>query len=431
MKRRLILILPLATVGFVLAVSLLLNTIPVWASGLNDISDLSRTTLRFGNSNGSSEEKAQYRESTQIRQALRAAPISDRERVLARISRQTKWGTPERAVAYYISAWYGVNYQQCRDYLMNVTFWDYRFSVDQEKSRQSPFAWDNGVGGVDLMFQLYKHNQDFKLLHDILLENGDAGMHEILDTLKFEAFQKHPRGVIHAAALSDEGRMSVTQMIIDPYNLIWNGGALPNDDAIPTGHDKEQFLSYCRKVANDPNDPLRNTAKRLLSDTSGRTIIPPMANVLGIRLGQDTEAAIEKRFGHGARGWDPYESGPKWRIGDTGWTVFLFSETVGHRLVVVDLVMQIEDISKHGFPKAPASIVKHGFLADIPLSANPETIIRIFKSKGFHVIRRGNSVWINTIGYIGYNKEPVFTRWSINLEFEKDKLIRLSADCSQ
>lgn len=230
-------------------------------SSLNDLSDLAKLEKMCVNAPPTSEyrspEKQIRQEFALIKKGLSGTTVADRPAKLSELAKNTKWGTPERAAAYYVCAWYGVDYQSSRDYLLNSVLWLDRGYY--KSSNLHPYAWID-MGPV-LLYKLYEHNLDFHLLHDLMLGREDAAVAEALTACKIDAFWKHPRGVLHMAEISPEGHEYVVHALRkrtgDPNLDCWF------DD------DKERgsvFADYVSRVAADTKDPLQPLAKGLLRD---------------------------------------------------------------------------------------------------------------------------------------------------------------------
>ncbi|MHB1457740.1 MAG: hypothetical protein ACYC0V_12600 [Armatimonadota bacterium] len=226
-------------------------------ASLSTLSDLPRIEKDcIAVADNANETKSVKKELILIRKSLKAAPAHDRSLVLRRLCNKTKWGTPERMVAYYVSAWYGVNYTRCRDYLFNYAFHNY---TSFEKPEHYDLMWE---AKFDLLYQLYEHNHDFKLLHDLFIAHTGEHMGEMLWDMRVDAITNHPRGVLHVAAISNEGQKTLIEELIDSYEID------PSASYKEINY-RELFLIYCRRVAEDSNDPLREIAKRILRGTKG------------------------------------------------------------------------------------------------------------------------------------------------------------------
>lgn len=208
------------------------------------------------------------KESDSIRQELKllhdklaATPVESRADVLNDAAAQTKWGTWQRYVVYYVCAWYGVNYTATKSYLTHAAFW-WEWQIGPESSH--PFSFDDV--SVDLLYYLYEHNHDFQILHDILTTQSDAGTEEVIVCFTEEAIGKHPRGVLHVAELSAKGRDLVCKLLHVP----------PQDDDNPVsmlyGRESScrEFRACVRRVARDPKDPLSKLAADLLKPAPKR-----------------------------------------------------------------------------------------------------------------------------------------------------------------
>lgn len=207
---------------------------------------------RFGNwpyNHGTDEQTAAIRkEIALIKKALAGVPESQRVSVLTELGKQTKWGTPERAVAYLVSAWYGANYERCRDYLLNSFFWGAK--------QPYPFIWAEDT--VGMLYWVYEKNHDFKLLHDLLTGNSDGAGATALIGLALDAIKNHPRGVLHVADISGKGRKVALSALSQHPNWFFRKGDEEN---------KRIFRAYTTRVAADSKDPLYKTAKSLLEES--------------------------------------------------------------------------------------------------------------------------------------------------------------------
>ncbi len=196
-----------------------------------------------------------------LRDNLAEVPVRERANVLNGLSGETKWGTSQRFIAYYVCAWYGVNYHKVRNYLTHAAFW-WEWRIGPESDR--PFSFDDV--SIDLLYALYEHNHDFKILHDILTTRSDAGTSELIVGLTEEAVAKHPRGVLHVAELSTKGHNLVSKLL----------HLSPQDENNPlyilygTEDSLKAFRTYVARVANDPKDPLSALARELLKKPTAR-----------------------------------------------------------------------------------------------------------------------------------------------------------------
>lgn len=196
-----------------------------------------------------------------LQHELVQAPTSERVALLKKLSEQTKWGTYQRFIAYYVCAWYGINYTRTRNYLIHTAFW-WEWHIGPES--QHPFSFDDV--SVDLLYALYEHNHDFRILHDILTTKSDAGTAELIVGFTEDAIAKHPRGVLHVAGMSAKGRDLAYKLLhLSPRNenhplYILYG----TEDSLKT------FRIYVTRVANDSKDPLNSLAKDLLKKPTRR-----------------------------------------------------------------------------------------------------------------------------------------------------------------
>jgi hypothetical protein len=221
---------------------------------LSDLGDFNtiENLMPFGKDAKPSQEQLYLRS---VRDELTQTPVGERRKVLNMLSDQTKWGTSQRFIAYYVCAWYGVNYDRTRDYLLHSAFW-WEWRIGPQARR--PFSFDDV--SIDLLYALYEHNHDFKILHDILTTKSDAGTGELLVGLTENAVAKHPRGVLHVAEMSDKGRNLACKLL----------HLSPHDENHPlyilydTEESLKAFRIYVIRVAKDPKDPLSALAKKLL-----------------------------------------------------------------------------------------------------------------------------------------------------------------------
>lgn len=191
---------------------------------------------------------------------LKEIPVSKRGATLKYLAEQTKWGTTERYAAYYTCAWYGVNSVRCREYLTNATFWWERgFAKDYDNYEEYPAGF--GDLGVDFLYKLYEHNHDFKLLHDIVTTQSDAGVAESIAFHTYRALFDHPRGILHIAEISDDGREFVISLLKYPPGDVSNPIAYMADSEDSIGF----FRTYLQRVSKDRSDPLCKLAKDILT----------------------------------------------------------------------------------------------------------------------------------------------------------------------
>ena len=229
------------------------------SSSLSDLQQFStiENAMPFGDSSEPGEIQSYLRS---IQAKLAKTPVSERAETLKDVSDQTKWGTYQRFVAYYVCAWYGVNYNRTRDYLIHTAFW-WEWGIGPQSQR--PFSFDDVC--IYMLYVLYEHNHDFKILHDILTTKSDAGTSQLIVCFTERAIAKHPRGVLHVAEMSEKGR-----------DLAWKLLHLsPDDENHPlyilyyTEESLKTFRIYVTRVANDPEDPLCALAKGLLKKPAG------------------------------------------------------------------------------------------------------------------------------------------------------------------
>jgi hypothetical protein len=234
---------------------------PPPSPNLSDLKDLSKIEkmIPLGDNKYSSEIRREFKS---LREALTKTPVAQRPDALNKLAQQTKWGTSQRFIVYYVCAWYGVNYVSTRDSLTHAAFW-WEWYIGRPED-QHPFSFDDV--SVDLLYALYEHNHDFKILHDILTTQSDAGTAELIIGFTDDAIVKHPRGVLHVAGMSAKGRSLA-------YDLLHLS---PRDENHPlyilygTEDSLKKFRAYVTRVANDPKDPLNPVAKDLLKKRRGR-----------------------------------------------------------------------------------------------------------------------------------------------------------------
>lgn len=196
-----------------------------------------------------------------LRDELAKAPVEKRAGLLDKLAQQTKWGTHQRFISYYVCAWHHINYNRTRDYLIHCAFW-WEWKIDLESA--PPFSFQDV--SVDLLYALYERNHDFQILHDILTTASDAGTAELIVGLTEDATEKHPRGVLHVAEMSKKGRILACQLLHLP----------PSDRDHPlhilygTESALKTFRVYVTRVASDPKDPLCLLAKGLLKKRARR-----------------------------------------------------------------------------------------------------------------------------------------------------------------
>ncbi len=222
-----------------------------------DLSDLGGLTtieklMRFDSKGKTWPEQLYF---VSLRDKIKQAPVNKRADVLNTLAKQTKWGTYQRFIAYYVCAWYGVSYIVSRNYLIHAAFW-WEWKIGS--STEEPFCFQDL--SIDFLYALYEHNHDFQILHDILTTKGDAAIGEIIVCLTQDAIVKHPRGVLHIADISAKGYDIVYKLLHLP----------PCDENNPifilcsTEDSLKAFSNYITRVANDKKDPLSSLAKDLL-----------------------------------------------------------------------------------------------------------------------------------------------------------------------
>jgi hypothetical protein len=199
---------------------------------------------------------AGQRELALIGKMIDSTPRSRRAEALGRMARATKWGSPERAAAYCVCAWYGVNYARSRDYLLNVLFWSgigHRFSSYPQAVNEDT---------VDILYHIYERNHDFVLLHELLVHGGDGAVGEVLDVLRVDALRDHPRGVLHSAAISQSGFNLALSVLMNQF--------IADVDREELDRVRRVFNVYIRRVAADRQDTLNTIARKLLRKSSRR-----------------------------------------------------------------------------------------------------------------------------------------------------------------
>lgn len=131
-----------------------------------------------------------------ISSELSSARPSERAGVLRRLVRKTDWGSEERAAACYASAWNGVDYPRCRDYIVHVAYW-YRWG--NRRNQGHPFGW--GSSAADMVYQLYRHNHDGVLLKWIIIDSNLDGANGYRQQERIlEICERYPRGLLRLAA---------------------------------------------------------------------------------------------------------------------------------------------------------------------------------------------------------------------------------------
>ncbi|MBI3948048.1 MAG: hypothetical protein HY321_19180 [Armatimonadetes bacterium] len=197
------------------------------------------------------ERAAARRMFGRIRSDFSGAGLADRRRMLRTMLAQSKWGSGERAAACAVSVWYGVEYKRCRDYLLNVFFRLEKYGGRLQHRMPPPYGFDEET--VDFLYDLYRNNHDFWLLHQMFTLSSDGAGAAVLSSTRVDAMRKHPRGVLRAAALSEKGLEAVRYW---GFGFVrWQEGG----DSPPT-----EFRAYVRRVAGDSKDPLRGIAERLM-----------------------------------------------------------------------------------------------------------------------------------------------------------------------
>ena len=228
------------------------------APALANLKDLSQIEKRLAAAYSAQHLPATKRQLAVIRKELEGAPVKERATVLRRLAEATKWGTPERAAAYYVCAWYGVKYERCRDYLLNCFFWIERGFYRRYGKQPPPFCWAEDT--VPLLYELYEHNHDFRLLHELVTGHSDGCGAEALHRLRIDSLTNHPRGVLHVTRISEQARRFALDVLSDRF--------YSREQAKDMKRAKTIFAASARRVAADPEDPLRTTARRLLNEAS-------------------------------------------------------------------------------------------------------------------------------------------------------------------
>ena len=246
----------------VLVLVLLLST-PSSPRDISNLSDLPQLEKRL--SSAYDQQPGTRQEIVYIRKALTGTPVSRRGSMLHGIAAKTRWGTPERATAYYVCAWYGVDYDMCRDYLLNTLFWKRYYS--HRPYPMFPYCWAEDT--FVLLYDLYERNHDFRLLHEMVTKRSGKGFAdgcgaETLDFLTVQAFADHPRGMLHVAAMSSLGRELATKALTRRLQ-----GTEVDQESFDKAH--SVFPSYVRRVAADRKDPLYGIARSLLKSAKAKS----------------------------------------------------------------------------------------------------------------------------------------------------------------
>jgi len=228
------------------------------ASSLSDLSDLPGIEKRLTTAYVSRYQAAIRHELKLIARSLESSPVRKRAGVLRDLAGKTRCGSPERAAAYYVCAWYGVNYERCRDYLLNAFFWIERGFYRKYLKQPPPFCWQEDT--VSLLYELYERNYDFRLLHDIVTGRSDGCGAEAIDVVRTQALGDHPRGMLHVARMSRSGRSLALEVLTTQYRTQASRESLKRARSI--------FPAYVRRVAADRKDPLRRTAQSLLREAN-------------------------------------------------------------------------------------------------------------------------------------------------------------------
>ena len=231
---------------------------------LSDLSDLARVEKMCGSAMvpDIGDRSGVPRELSLIRKTLTRTRPSERSQALHELAQQTKWGTPERLAAYYVCAWYGVDYVPCREYLLNTFYWEF-----SKWGHSPPSSWAEDT--LSLLYILYQRNHDFRLLHEMVTKRSgtrhtDGCGSETLDCITVDAFAKHPRGMLHVAAMSDSGN----QLAVEALTKNLKGIEVDQES-----FDKAYsvFAPYVRRVAADREDPLSGLARSLLKSAEAKS----------------------------------------------------------------------------------------------------------------------------------------------------------------
>lgn len=199
-----------------------------------------------------------------VRREIMQHPKSDQRAFLWGMARKTKWGSPQRYTTYYLCAWYGVRYKTCRDYLLNVAYWwerglEDRYKSQQHRARDTYIPFGHSEDSSVLLYELYEHNHDFKLLHDIVTTESDGAGAEVICSIISQALERHPRGMLHVAELSKKGHDLAVKL------LKCSAADYDNDTFImmldPSS--VQVFMTYVGRIASDAADPLSKLARRL------------------------------------------------------------------------------------------------------------------------------------------------------------------------
>lgn len=208
---------------------------------------------------------------------MKATPRHKRREVLRTAAMHTKWGSPERLAAYYLCAWYGINYRQSRDYLVRAAYW---YEWGYAKSGGLPVTWPESVGPL---YALCEHNRDTAIADVLLTTTRDAAAGYSSEDIELKLYKHHPRIVLSAARLSWICRSNAIEMISGRHFI--NTG----DYSIGT-----QFARYCRRVSSNYRDPLRLIASSLLTDAQR---LQDSLSRHGRQRGRHWDRWIRARFG--------------------------------------------------------------------------------------------------------------------------------------
>ncbi len=246
-------------VCFLSAVCLLASSKAVHAKTLSDLSDLPKIErlAREGIGGDARTDTVVRHELELIRKSLQKVPTAKRARVLHDLAQKTKWGTMERATAFLVCAWYHVDYERSRDYLINCFFY-----AERRFDGPGPLGWAEST--VFVLYALYEHNHDFRILHELVTGHSDGAGAGALAEVKVKAILEHPRGILHVATMSRQGR----QISLDTLTR--------NLDAFDVDKSRAYavYSAYVRRVASNKRDPLAVTAQSLLREAAILNILP-------------------------------------------------------------------------------------------------------------------------------------------------------------
>ena len=164
-------------------------------------------------------------------------------------------------------------------------------------------------------------------------------------------------------------------------------------------------------------------------------VIPPIAEIGGIRVGYSTSDETDGRFGPGLEtiGGHP-NSGRLWRVKGTAWTLQTDAFEWSDRGMVLDefsLATAASDVvlargQADGYPETLLSEREFRFLGNIRLGDSREAVLHKAAWLPPTTVTATNLVWKATGHYRG--KTTTFRNWSAVLEFRDDKLAEISID---